>query len=173
MRALQTGTIVRLANHTVLSPGREKSMPIDDSAAPIRDEAGTTVGAVLVFRDVTERRRADLARAHLAAIVESSDDAIVSKTLQSVILSWNDGAERLFGYTAQEAVGQPITMLIPPERLATKSEHILERIVRGERIEHFETVRVAKDGRRIDISLTISPIRDAEGDDHRRLKGGA
>ena len=123
---------------------------------------GATVGAVLVFRDVSERRRTEVARAHLAAIVESSDDAIVSKTLQSVILSWNHGAERLFGYTAEEALGQPITMLIPPDRLG-EEEHILERIVRGERIEHFETVRVSKDGRPIDISLTISPIRNAEG----------
>jgi PAS domain S-box-containing protein len=162
MRALQTGTIIRLANHTVLLARTGEERAIDDSAAPIRDEAGTTVGAVLVFRDVSERRRTDLARAHLAAIVESSDDAIVSKTLQSVILSWNKGAERLFGYAAEEAIGQPITMLIPPDRLG-EEEQILERIVRGERIEHFETVRVCKDGRRVDISLTISPIRNAEG----------
>ena len=162
MRALQTGSTVRLANHTVLLARTGEQHAVDDSAAPIRDETGATVGAVLVFRDVSERRRTDLARAHLAAIVESSDDAIVSKTLQSVILSWNDGSERLFGYTAEEAVGQPITMLIPSDRLG-EEEHILERIVRGERIEHFETVRVCKDGRLIDISLTISPIRNAEG----------
>ena len=162
MRALQTGSTIRLANHTVLITRTGEEHAIDDSAAPIRDDVGTTVGAVLVFRDVSERRRTEVARAHLAAIVESSDDAIVSKTLQSVILSWNHGAERLFGYTAEEAVGQPITMLIPPDRLG-EEEHILERIVRGERIEHFETVRVSKDGRPIDISLTISPIRNAEG----------
>ena len=162
MRALQTGSTIRLANHTVLITRTGEEHAIDDSAAPIRDDVGTTVGAVLVFRDVSERRRAEVARAHLAAIVESSDDAIVSKTLQSVILSWNHGAERLFGYTAEEALGQPITMLIPPDRLG-EEEHILERIVRGERIEHFETVRVSKDGRPIDISLTISPIRNAEG----------
>jgi PAS domain S-box-containing protein len=117
---------------------------------------------VLVFRDVSERRRTDLARAHLAAIVESSDDAIVSKTLQSVILSWNKGAERIFGYSADEAIGQPITMLIPRERLGEEA-HILERIVRGERIEHFETVRVCRDGRLLPVSLTISPIRNAQG----------
>ena len=163
IRALQTGTIVRLANHTVLLARTGEEHPIDDSAAPIRDESGTTVGAVLVFRDVSDRKRTDLTRAHLAAIVESSDDAIVSKTLQSIILSWNSGAERLFGYPAQEAIGQPITMLLPPER-RDEEQHILERIVRGERIEHFETVRVCKDGTRIDISLTISPIRDASGE---------
>ena len=112
---------------------------------------------------MSERKRTDLTRAHLAAIVESSDDAIVSKTLQSIILSWNKGAERLFGYSADEAIGQPITMLIPPDR-RDEEQQILERIIRGERIEHFETVRVRKDGRRIDISLTISPIRDARGE---------
>ena len=163
IRALQTGTIIRLANHTVLLARTGEEHPIDDSAAPIRDESGTTVGAVVVFRDVSERKRTDLARAHLAAIVESSDDAIVSKTLQSVILSWNKGAERLFGYSADEAIGQPITMLLPPDR-RDEEQQILERIIRGERIEHFETVRVCKDGRHIDISLTISPIRDANGE---------
>ena len=117
LQALRTGTIVRLANHTVLLARAGKEHPIDDSAAPIRDESGATIGAVLVFRDVSERKRTDLARAHLAAIVESSEDAIVSKTLQGIILSWNKGAERLFGYSADEAIGQPITILIPPERL--------------------------------------------------------
>ena len=162
IRALQTGTIIRLANHTALLARTGERHSIDDSAAPIRDEAGATIGAVLVFRDVSERRRTDLARAHLAAIVESSDDAIVSKTLQSVVLSWNKGAERLFGYSASEAIGQSITMLIPTDRLS-EEQQILERIIRGDRIEHFETVRVCKDGRHIDISLTISPIRDAGG----------
>lgn len=161
--ALQTGTVVRLANHTVLLARTGAEHPIDDSAAPIRDESGATVGAVLIFRDVSDRKRTDLARAHLAAIVESSDDAIVSKTLQSIILSWNQGAERLFGYSAQEAIGQPITMLLPADR-REEEQQILDRIIRGERIEHFETVRVRKDGRRIDISLTISPIRDARGE---------
>ena len=172
IRALQTNTIIRLANHTVLLARTGEEHPIDDSAAPIRDESGATVGAVLVFRDVSERKATDLARAHLAAIVESSEDAIVSKTLQGIILSWNKGAERLFGYTATEAVGQPVTMLIPPERL-DEEQQILAQIVRGDPIEHFETVRVSKDGRRIDISLTVSPIRDTSGADCRRLKGGA
>ena len=117
------------------------------------------LGAVLVFRDVTERKRAEETRAFLAAIVESSDDAIVSKTLDGIIRSWNAGAERLFGYTAEEAVGQPITLIIPPERQDEEQE-ILARIRSGERIEHFETVRVSKHGRRIDISLTVSPVRD-------------
>src|SRR5581483_1120926 len=98
----------------------------------------------------------------LAAIVESSEDAIVSKTLDAVMRSWDRGAERLFGYTAVEAVGQSITLIIPPERL-DEEPAILARLRRGERVEHFETVRVAKDGRRLDISLTISPVRDSAG----------
>ena len=94
---------------------------------------------------------------YLAAIVESSDDAIVSKTLKGVITSWNIAAERLFGYTAAEAVGQPITIIFPPDRLA-EEETFLRLIGRGERIRHFETVRVRKDGQRIDVSVSLSPI---------------
>jgi PAS domain S-box-containing protein len=115
-----------------------------------------------VSLDMSERKRAELDQAKLAAIVESSDDAIVSKTVDGVVLSWNAGAERLFGYSPGEIVGQSITLIIPPERLDEERD-ILARLCRGERVDHFETVRVAKDGRRIDISLTVSPIRDAEG----------
>jgi PAS domain S-box-containing protein len=129
---------------------------------PLRDESGRLVGAVNVLVDVTDPRRADAANALLAAIVESSDDAIVSKDLDGVILSWNAGAERIFGYTAAEAVGRSITMIIPPDRLDEETE-ILARLRRGERIEHFETVRQTRDGRHIDISLTVSPVRDAAG----------
>jgi PAS domain S-box-containing protein len=98
----------------------------------------------------------------IASIVESSDDAIVSKDLNGVIINWNKGAERIFGYTAEEAVGKPITILIPPDRL-DEEPSILERIRRGERVEHFETVRMRKHGSRVDISLTISPVKNAEG----------
>jgi PAS domain S-box-containing protein len=160
--ALRDGNVAGLANHTVLIARDGTERPIDDSAAPIRDDSGATVGAVLVFRDVTERRRAEQTQAHLAAIVESSQDAIVSKTLNGIILSWNPGAERLFGYAPHEAIGRPITLIIPPERLDEEHE-ILARIARGDRIEHFETVRVSKQGRRIDISLTVSPVRDRDG----------
>src|SRR6185437_13169314 len=100
--------------------------------------------------------------AHMAAIVESSDDAIISKTLDGIIRSWNRGAQRLFGYAPEEAIGRPITLLLPPE-LLDEERHILATIRRGERIEHFETTRVTKHGRRLDISLTVSPIRDESG----------
>ena len=125
-------------------------------------DAGKLTHSRWFFRDVTHERLAESARAHLAAIVESSDDAIVSKTLEGIIRSWNRAAERLFGYSAEEAVGQPVTLIIPAERVP-EEQQILERLRRGERIDHFETVRVAKSGRRIDVSLTISPIRDAQG----------
>jgi len=113
-------------------------------------------------RDMTELRAADRDRAMLAAIVESSQDAIISKTFDGIIRSWNKGAERVFGHTQEAAVGKPITLIIPPDRLDEEAE-ILARLRRGERIEHYETVRMTKDGRRIDISLTISPLRDSEG----------
>lgn len=106
--------------------------------------------------------RGERGQALLAAIVSSSEDAIISKTLDGVILSWNHGAERLFGYSADEIIGQPVLVLIPPERHAEEPS-ILDRVRRGEPIEHFETVRVTKDGRRLDISLTVSPVRDAAG----------
>jgi PAS domain S-box-containing protein len=131
-------------------------------ATPIRDESGTLLGAVNVVVDITDCKRAEEAQALLAAVVESCEDAIVTKTLDGVIRSWNGGAERLFGYTAAEAIGRPITLVIPPDRL-DEERMILERLKRGERVEHYETVRVRKDGRLIDISLTISPVRDADG----------
>jgi PAS domain S-box-containing protein len=114
------------------------------------------------FRAKAARQRGEEARAYLAAIVESSDDAIIAKDLNGIIQSCNAGAERIFGYTAAELVGRSITMLIPPERLSEETE-ILTRIRRGERVEHFDTVRVTKQGARVDVSLTISPVRDAAG----------
>ena len=108
------------------------------------------------------RGRDDLVAQHYQAIIESSDDAILSKDLDGVILSWNDGAERLFGFTAEEAVGKPVTIVIPLDR-RDEEPAILDKIHRGERIHHFETVRQRKDGSLLDISLTISPIRDSRG----------
>jgi PAS domain S-box-containing protein len=162
LRALREGVVVGLANHTVLIARDGSERPIDDSAAPIRDDSGAPVGVVLVFRDVSGRKGGEEAQARLAAIVESSDDAIVSKTLDGIIRSWNAGAERLFGYAPHEVIGRPITLIIPPERQDEEHE-ILARIARGERVQHFETVRVSKQGRLIDISLTVSPVRDSAG----------
>ena len=105
----------------------------------------------------------EIVAARLAAIVNSSDDAIVSKTLDGVITSWNAGAERMFGFTASEAVGRHITLIIPKDRHA-EEEQVLARLRRGERVEHFETVRMRKDGTALDISLTVSPVRNASGE---------
>lgn len=284
-RVLAEGRAVGLANHTILVARHGAETPIDDSAAPIRDKDGRLIGVVLVFRDVSERRRADrelqrrerdlndffenanvglnwvgpdgiilranqaelsllgyerdeyvghhIAEFHvdrdvvtdilrrladdetlrgyparlrckdgsirhvlinasvlrdkgefihtrsftldvtdrwqaeatrnlLASVVESSEDAIVSKNLDGIINSWNSAAARLLGYSAEEAIGKPITLIIPPE-LVDEERRIIERLRRGERIEHFETVRVTKSGERIDLALTISPVRDAGG----------
>src|SRR5258706_7253779 len=117
----------------------------------------TTLGTI---ESLTER--AEQAQAYLAAIVTSSNDAIVSKTLEGTITTWNAGAERMFGYTAEEIIGHSIRRLIPPE-LRDEEDRILERIKAGERIEHYETVRLTKDGHRFRVSLTISPIKDAAG----------
>jgi PAS domain S-box-containing protein len=125
-------------------------------------EAGEFRYSRCFTRDVTELQQAERERALLASIIESSGDAIVSKTSEGIIRSWNRGAERLFGFTQAEAVGQPITLIIPSDRHAEETE-ILARLRRGERIEHYETIRIARDGRRIDISLTVSPLFDSAG----------
>ena len=160
--AMAQGSPVPLANHTLLLARNGHEVAIDDSAAPIRNAAGDVSGVVLVFRDVTARRATQELRARLSAIVECSDDAIVGKNLDGRITSWNTGAERIFGYSQEEAVGRPITLIIPPDRLAEETD-ILRRIRAGERVDHFETVRISKDRRLIDVSLTISPVKDSEG----------
>jgi PAS domain S-box-containing protein len=115
-----------------------------------------------VTLDITERKAAEETRRRLAAIVESSDDAIVGKDLNGIVMSWNPGAERMFGYSANEMIGRPITTIIPLE-LREDEQRILETIGRGERVEHFETVRLTKSGERIDVSLTVSPVKDYSG----------
>jgi PAS domain S-box-containing protein len=129
---------------------------------PLRDPSGALVGAINLLMDITEEHDAFLESERLASIVVSSDDAIISKTLEGRITSWNAGATRIFGYEASEMIGQSILRIIPPE-LHGEEREILARLQRGERIDHFETVRCAKDGRRIDISLTVSPLRDRLG----------
>ena len=129
---------------------------------PIKDANGKVIGAVNMLVDITEQKVAEETQARLAAIVEQSDDAIVSKSLDGVIQTWNRGAERMFGYCAEEAVGRHITLIIPEERRA-EEDMVLAKVRSGETVDHFETVRRAKDGRLIEISLTVSPIRDAQG----------
>jgi two-component system CheB/CheR fusion protein len=132
------------------------------TASPVRDHDGRIIGATKIVHEITEKRRAEEKNRQFAAIVESSDDAIFSNNLQGAILSWNLGAERLFGYTAAEVIGRPTTMLIPLGRHDEEAQ-ILPRIRRGERVEHFETVRRRKDGSLIDVSLTVSPLQNASG----------
>src|SRR5688500_5556124 len=126
-----------------------------------KDPGGVPLRGRMVNEGSEDRFRSE-ARAWLAAIVEGSDDAIVSKSLEGVISTWNKGAERIFGYAAAEVIGRPINILIPPDRQEEEPQ-ILARIRAGERVEHFETVRMRKDGRLIDVSVTISPVRDATG----------
>jgi PAS domain S-box-containing protein len=121
-----------------------------------------SVGRVWSFRDITERNQAEIVSQRLAAIVSSSDDAIVGKDLNSIVMTWNAGAERIFGYSASEMIGSSIMRLIPPNQQG-EEEQILARIRRGERLDPIETVRVAKDGRLLDVSITVSPIRDSKG----------
>lgn len=132
------------------------------TVSPLFDAEGNVVGSSRIARDVTERTVMDTSARHLAAIIESSEDAIISKDTNGIIQTWNKSAERLFGYTPAEIIGKPVLTLIPSER-HHEEDVILGRIRRGDRIEHFETVRQAKDGRLIDISLTVSPIRDRDG----------
>jgi PAS domain S-box-containing protein len=129
---------------------------------PLHDGAGKVVGGINMLFDITERKRVEQATSLLAAIVDSSDDAIISKNLDSVITSWNKAAERLFGYTAQEVMGKSITLLIPSDRIDEETM-ILEKVRRGDQVKHFETVRIRKDGVPIDISVTVSPVKDSRG----------
>jgi len=168
-RALREGVVAGLASHTVLVQRNGSKCPIDDSAAPIRDEDGKVSGCVLIFRNVTAQRDVERGKTSqlltarlLAAIVESSNDAIISKSLDGIIQSWNAGAERVFGFTSAEAVGQHISLVIPPERIG-EEDRIIASLKAGQRVEHFETERRRSDGRHIHVSLTISPIRDDSG----------
>jgi PAS domain S-box-containing protein len=132
---------------------------------PVGTFIGISVLVAVLFAlnsEATERLQAEAASRDAAAVVESTGDAVITKTLGGIITSWNPGAQRIFGYTAQEAIGHPVLMVIPPERVS-EEEEILGRIARCERVEHFETVRVGKDGRPLDVSVTVSPIKDTSG----------
>jgi PAS domain S-box-containing protein len=138
-------------------------LPISLTVSPIHDATGTVVGASKIARDISDRKRADAATRQLAAVIEWSDDAIITKSLDSIITSWNPAAERMFGYTRAEAIGQSVRMLIPQE-LQSEEDVVLAKIRAGDTVDHYETIRRRKDGSTLLISLTVSPIRNDAGD---------
>lgn len=159
--ALREGTSVRGVEIVIERPDgtRRNVLPHPE---PIRDTSGKLVGIVNMLVDITEQKKGDAAVRQLAAIVESSDDAIVGKDLNGIVITWNRGAERVFGYPAAEIIGRPILLLIPDE-YQNEEPGILSRIRRGERIDHYETIRRRKNGTLINVALTVSPIRDVSG----------
>src|SRR6185312_4379596 len=154
-RAMQTGRPERMENH-LADLGRW----LDVQYSRVGGEDSRLLA--VVFSDVTERKQIEITSSRLAAIVEGSDDAIIRKTLDGIIETWNAGAERIFGYTASEVIGKPVTILMPPDRL-DEEPGILARLRRGERVDHYETVRRRKDGSLIDVALTVSPITNSHG----------
>ena len=159
---LGTGVSVREQEVHIERPDGMRGIALVDIEAVV-DSDGNIVGAVNCFQDITERKRTEDAALRLAAIIESSNDAIISKDLDGIITSWNGGAERIFGYLAVEIIGRPITILIPSD-CQKEEEAMMERVRRGQRVEHYETVRQRKHGEVIDVSLTISPVRNAQGE---------
>ncbi len=160
-RVKETRRIVTLTNHTILLARDGREIGIDDSGAPIMDASGELTGVILTFRDITDRRAAEEARRLLASIVDSSQDAIISRNLDGTITSWNKGAERLYGYHAQEVLNKSLAMLLPDET----GENFMDRekaLLSGD-LQHLESKRKCKDGRVIDVFLTISPIHDNAG----------
>jgi PAS domain S-box-containing protein len=158
---LRTGVSVREREVHIERPNGSRGIALVDIEA-IKDGNGKIVGAVNCFQDITARRLTEDAALRLAAIVASSDDAIVGMDLDGIITSWNAGAERIFGYLAEEVIGKPLTILIPPD-YQKEEEAIIERIRRGQRVEHFETVRQRKHGSLIDLSMTVSPVKNSQG----------
>ena len=161
-RTLRQGTPTGPVTLQLQSGSGGRAIPIECAAVPVRNRQGVLEGAVFVFCDISERKRAEARTQLLAAIVDSSQDAVIGKTLDGLITTWNQGAELIFGYSAAEIVGASISRLIPPGR-ANDMALILDRIRQGERVDHYETQRLTKDGRLIDVSLTISPVRDETG----------
>ncbi len=133
--------------------------PVEISLSPLETVDGTLVSGAI--RDITERKRTDEQRFRLAALVDSSDDAIIGKTFEGIVTSWNEGAHRLFGYSAEEMIGRSMLLLIPPDR-QSEEPAILQHLASG-RVERFDTVRLRKDGREVHVSVTSSPVRDATG----------
>jgi PAS domain S-box-containing protein len=158
---LRTGVSVREQEVHIERPNGSRGIALVDIEA-VKDSAGNIVGAVNCFQDITERKRSEEAALRLAAIIQFSNDAIVGKDLDGNVTTWNGGAERIFGYLAEEIIGKSIAMLIPPDR-QKEEEAIIEQIRRGQSVEHYETVRQCKNGGLIDVSLTVSPIKNAQG----------
>lgn len=159
--ALQQGKTIRGMEAVAERPDGSR-VPFIPYPTPLHDTSGKLVGALNMLVDISDRKQVEHSAHLLAAVVESSDDAIASKDLNGIVASWNRGAERLFGYTAEEMIGKSITIIIPSDRLHEEA-HVLARIRRGERIEHYETIRRRKDASLVDISLTVSPIRRTDG----------
>lgn len=159
-KLLREENVPRFDTKRVTKDGRILDMAV--AVSPVRDDHGRITGFSSIGRDITELLRAAEQRARLASIVESSDDAIISKSLEGIVTSWNRGAERIFGYTKEEMVGQSITKIIPLDRLEEEPQ-ILARLRQGERVDHFETIRQRKNGELVDVSVTISPVRDSKG----------
>jgi PAS domain S-box-containing protein len=155
----------KLVDHFETIRRRKDGSMVDVSVtiSPLFDATGSVIGASKVARDITDQKHIAEERNHLASIIQSSDDAIVSKTTEGIIESWNRGAERIFGYSAEEVIGKPIMIIVPPDRKYEEVD-ILARICRGEKVDHFETVRMRKDGSYVEVSVTISPILNSNGD---------
>jgi len=139
-----------------------RNIPVSVSVSPVVDVLGNVIGASKIARDISEQHKARERQATLAAIIDSSDDCILSKTLEGYITSWNKAAEKMFGYTEAEALGKHISLIIPPGRL-NEEQYIIGEVRKGNKVDHFQTIRLAKDGREIDISLSVSPVVNAAG----------
>lgn len=147
---------------TVLIDKKSNEILLSLTVSPAKDLNGHVIGASKVARDITDKLKVEEKQSILSAIVESSDDAIISKDLNGTIMSWNNGAEKIFGYSENEVLGKPITILIPKNRLK-EEKAILNNIKEGKKVDHFETIRLNKQGEKINISLTVSPIKDSRG----------
>ena len=150
------------ARRKVLSRADGQAIPVEYRAAPINGDGGRIDGAVLLIRDVTGRKRVEQAMAQLAAIVECSDDAIIGVDMDGTVTNWNPAAQRLYGYSAEEIVGQSLSLIYPSE-LAAELAEVREAVRHGESIRHFDTIRLRRDGTRVEVAVSLSPVRDENG----------
>ncbi|MHA1786416.1 MAG: PAS domain S-box protein, partial [Candidatus Helarchaeota archaeon] len=162
LRVIREGRVVGLANHTILINKNGKEIFISDSGAPIKNEKGEIIGVILVFRDVSIARKTEIANLLLANIVKSSDDAIFAKSLDGKVISWNDSAEKIYGYTEEEILNKPVLILAPDDK-AKELEEILKKIKLGQNVTHFKTINKKKDGTLFNVSITVSPIKNKAG----------